>query len=173
MKLRTEIEPDIDKAENLFPKILKCLTSYTKYVDENGDEENIEYNKVVHYLSELTGKNIAEYDYAIWEYWEADGECKEAFKIALSTPKVVSEITIEELTEIVKRIILIEIPKYLNTDFIKSNGFEWEICNYYHQFLKLNFKKYKYGIFNRQKNSHGEWYEPTIEDIVNQLWNKK
>lgn len=173
MKLRAEIEPKIDKAEIIFPRVLKSLTDYTKYVDENGDEENIEYEKTVTYLSELTNKNIAEYDYAIWEYWEADGEHRESFKIALSEPKVVCEITIEELTEIVKRIILIEIPEYLKTDFIKNNGFEWEICDYYHQFLKLNFKKYKYGIFNRQKDDNGKWYEPTVEDIVKKLWNEK
>ena len=173
MKLRAEIEPEIDKAEIIFPSVLKSLIDYTEFVDKNGDEENIEYEKVVANLSKLTDKNIAEYDYAIWEYWEADGEHRESFKIALPEPKVVSGITKEELTEIIKRIILIEIPEYLKSDFIKNNGFDWEICDYYHQFLKLNFKRYKHGIFNRQKNDNEEWYEPNVEEIVNKLWNEK
>ncbi|MBO0589898.1 hypothetical protein I2486_00615 [Cellulophaga sp. E16_2] len=173
MKLRTEIEPDIHKAETIFPSVLKSITDYTVFVAKNGDEGNIEYQKVVTYLSELTGKNIEEHDYMIWEYWEGDGEHRESFKIALSEPNVVSDTTLSELTEIIKRIVLIEIPEYLKLDFITRNGFEWELCAYYHQFLKLNFKKYSYGIFNRQKNKDGEWYEPTIEEIVAALWNKK
>ncbi len=169
MELRVEIEPEIKKAEKIFPSVLKILKDYTKYVDENGDEENVEYNRVVVFLSELTGKDITKYNYAIWEYWEADGEYRESFKIALPNPKIVSRITKEELTEIVKRIVLIQIPKYLKTDFIKNHGFEWEICDYYRRFLKLNFKTYKYEIFNRQKDINGNWYEPSIEDIVEKL----
>ncbi|MEN7547204.1 hypothetical protein AAG747_04750 [Rapidithrix thailandica] len=169
IELRKEIEPQIDKAEEIYPRILKCLLDYTKYVDENGDEENKEYQRVVAYLTQLTGKNIEESDYAIWEYWEADGEHRESFKIALPHPMIVDNLTKEELTEIVFRITSMKLPEYLKTDFIEKNGFEWEICDYYHQLLKINFKKYNYRIFNRQKDANGEWYEPSTEEIVEKI----
>ncbi len=170
LMLRKEIEPLVDKAEKIYPDILKSLLDYTEFVDEKGDEDNIEYQKVVDYLTELTGKNIAESDYAIWEYWEVNGAHRESFKIALPNPIIVDEITKEELTEIVTRIISFKLPEYLKTEFIVKNEFEWEILDYYHQFLKLNFKKYKYKIFNRQKDINGEWYEPSTEEIVAKIW---
>jgi len=170
IRLRKEIEPQLERAEEIYPVILKSLLAYTEYVHENGDEDDVEYQKVVQYLTELTGKNIAESDYAIREYWEADGEHRESFKIALSEPIVVDNVTKDELLEIITRIKTIELPDYLKTDFIDENGFEWEICSYYHQFLKLNFKKYKYGFFNRKKDKNGNWNESSIEEIVEYIW---
>ncbi|OJJ21155.1 hypothetical protein BKI52_11340 [marine bacterium AO1-C] len=170
VRLRDEIEPQVKLAEKIYSKVLAKLLDYTTFVDTQGDENNEEYEKVVTYLSELTGKDIANRDYAIWEYWEADGEQRESFKIALPDPVAVENITLNEVTEIVTRIVQLTIPAYLNTPFVQQNGFVWEISNYYHQFLKLNFKKYTPSLFNRQKNKQGEWYEPGIEDIASALW---
>lgn len=170
--LRTEIEPDILWAEQVYPKVVDALLNYTDLVDRNGDEDGSAYQKVIDYLTELTGKDIANRDYAIWEYWEAGGVHHESFKIALPDPKVVTDISYDELWEIVHRIVELSIPAYLNTNFIQQNDFVWEICDYYRHFLALNFKKYKPQFFNRQKNAQGEWYEPGVEEIVGLLSTK-
>lgn len=170
MKLRDEIEPNVLFAEKIYPKVLASLLNYTSYVEANGDEDNAEYQRVIDYLSGLTGKDIVNRNYSIWEYWEADGEHRESFKIALPDPIKVTNITLEELTEIITRIVQLTIPDYLDTPFVQQNGFMWEIIQYYQSFLELNFKKYKASLFNRQKNAKGEWYEPGVDDIVNRLW---
>lgn len=168
--LRTEIEPQIQLAEKIYPQVVDTLLNYTDFVDKNGDEDEAAYQKVIRHLTELTGKDIANRNYAIWEYWEADGVERESFKIALPDPVVVANISYDELREIVHRIVELSIPAYLNTHFVQQNGFVWEICDYYHHFLKLNFKKYKPQFFNRQKNAQGKWYEPGVEEIAGHLW---
>ncbi len=169
MKLRAEIEPKTEIAEKNYHLIKKAMSDYTDLVDEKGDEDNSEFAKLVNYLSHLTGKIDIEENYCIWEYWEADGLERESYKLALPAPVKVENLQREEIVEIVERIVNLTIPKYLQSEFIEENGFVWEIIDYYHNFLKLNLKKYKYGIFNRQKDINGEWYEPTKEEIIEKL----
>ncbi len=173
MKLRKEIEAQIDIAEKRYKSILKTIVDYADYVYEYGDEDEKEYNKIVKYLTELTGKDIANSNYTFVEYWEGEGEFRESFKIALPNPVVVDNISKEELTEIVRRKKNIKIPDYLNTDFIKKNGFEYDICDYYLEFLKLNFGKNVYKFFDRQKDDKGNWYELSVEEIVEKILEKK
>ncbi len=170
MNLRAEIEPDIQFSEEIFPKVLKTIVDYNDFVYEKGDEQNIEYDKVIAYLSDLSGKDIAAADYAIWEYWEAEGEHRESFKIALPYPKKLEQVSKAELAEIVSRIKRLKIPDYLNNDFIKEHNFVWEIIDYYHHFLSLNFKNYSFNFFIRKKNKAGEWYEASVEEIVELIW---
>lgn len=102
MKLRKEILPDCETAKKLYPEVLKLILEFTDYCDENGYEDNIECPKLENKLSQMTGKDISQYN--LWEWWEEEGAEVLAFRISLPIPKVVDTITKEELIEIVKRL---------------------------------------------------------------------
>lgn len=170
MKLRAEIEPDLNFAAKVYPTVLKIIVAFNNHIYEKGDDNDAYYKKVVNALTVLTKKDIASKKYASWEYWEADGEYREAFKISLPEPKKVANITRLELTEIVERIKKIKLPPYLNKQLVQENEFTWEIIHYYHDFLALNFKTYTYDFFNRKKDENGKWYELDTNEIVDLIW---
>ena len=71
-KLRTEIEPDFETAQQHYPLVLKLIANYTDYCDKFGDEDSLEYQKLSEKLTEITSKDISQYD--LWEWvWEAEG----------------------------------------------------------------------------------------------------
>ena len=98
--MRKELKPDMEIAEKLYPKIKELIEEYTEYCDENGDEEDIEYKKLENKLHEITGKDMSQYN--LWEYWEGEGLEVLSFRIALPEPNIVTDITKDELNEIVK-----------------------------------------------------------------------
>jgi len=53
MELRIEIEPDFETAEKLYPDVLKLLLTYTDSLDQNGDENDAEYQKLERRLYEM------------------------------------------------------------------------------------------------------------------------
>lgn len=167
MKLRKEIEPQFDIAEKLYPQILKLILDYTQFCDENGDEENIEYKKVEEKLHHLTGKDISQFN--LWEWWEEDGAENLAFNISLPEPQKLDHIDKKELFEIVKRIKTFDEPKNIS-DFA-SNFYEYVIYGngYFEKFLEKNFKNYKHMLFQRNKDKHGNYFEYSIDEIVDIL----
>ena len=98
--MRKELEPNMEIAKKLYPRIKKLIEKYTEYCDENEDEEDIEYKKLEKKLHEITGKDISQYN--LWEYWEEEGLEPLAFKIALPEPNIVNNITKDELKEIIQ-----------------------------------------------------------------------
>ena len=48
--------------------------------------------------------------------------------------------------------------------------FNYYLKNYYHKLLKINFKKYEYNYFNRQRLRNREYFEYKIEEIVEKMW---
>ncbi len=109
----------------------------------------------------------------LWEWWESEGAEVLAFKIALPNPVIVENITEEELTEIVtKRLEWFDdwmLKK--DTDESFKTQFTPYLEDYYHNFLKLNFKKtYDYQkIFGPQKDK--KILKLTNEEKINKLWN--
>lgn len=169
MKLRPEIEPKLDVAEALYPQILKQILTYTEYVDKNGDEQNLEYKKLESRLHDLTNKNISNYN--LWEYWEEEGAEVLAFRISLPDPQKTDHITKEEVTEIIKRIGHFEEPRKESGELTFKEQFSVYLDQYYHDFLKVNFKKHKYSnIFGQQKSKDKTPFWLTDQEKVEILW---
>ena len=166
--MRKELEPNMEIAEKLYPQIKELVEEYTEYCDENGDEENSEYKKLEDKLHDITGKDISQYNLS--EYWEEEGLEVLCFKISLPEPNVVNEFTKEELTEVVKRIKEDIFEENEGENFTEL--FNYHLEEYYHKLLKINFKKYKFEYFERQKGKNGKYFEYEIEEIVEKIWDK-
>ncbi|MDU1890495.1 MAG: hypothetical protein E6767_07360 [Dysgonomonas sp.] len=148
-------------AESLYPKVLKIIEDYEEFVDENGDEDDSEYQRISNLLHEMTGKDMTRYN--LYETWEAEGPEVLSFRISLPDPILVNDITDGELIEILKRIKKGGYPTGEEESFRDIFGFYLD--DYYHSFLKLNFKKYDYKYFIGQKD--GKFF--TVEEIAQKI----
>lgn len=160
MRLNEELEPKLDIAEKIYPKVLSILSDYEDFVDQNGDEDDSEYKRVQAQLERMTGKDLSEYN--LYESWEEEGLEVLAFRISLPIPVKVSKISYDDVFEIVKRL------KTFNS--YDDNGsfaeqFEYYLSDYYYELLELNLPKYDQDYFLRQKNG----VEYTVEEIVNKI----
>ncbi len=169
MLLREALEPQIDIARKQYAIIKNRILAYTVYCDENGDEDSSKYKELEDDLHRLTGKEMSKYN--LWEWWEGDGIENLSFKIALPEPPQITDFTKEELTEVLKRIKTFEAPTKYEGDEILM--LLWtNKTDYYHELLKLNFDNYDFKYFIRNKDNNGNYFEYSIDDIVEQLWNK-
>lgn len=169
MELRSVIEPKIEVAEELYSKILDLILKYTEFLDNNGDENNIEYQKVAKQLNLLTNKDISNYNLS--EYWEEEGAEVLAFRIGLPYPIKVENVTQEETIEIIRRISDFEQPNKGWDELTFSEQFSLYLDDYYHTFLKLNFKKYDYKkIFGHQKSPDKKQFWLTNEEKASLLF---
>ncbi|CAA9200048.1 hypothetical protein FLA105534_02944 [Flavobacterium bizetiae] len=174
MQLRKEIEPQLDIAEKFYSEILKSITDYTNFCDKNGDEENIEYQKLEDKLHKLTGKDITQFN--LWEWWEDEGVEVLSFRIALPAPPKVENITKAELSEIVcNRLECFDnwpTNRDQNDRSFEAQFFPY-LDTYYHDFLRINFKRtYNYQkIFCTQKDKDKNSFELSDETKVDKLWN--
>ena len=164
-ELRKEIEPRLDIAEQRYPEVLKLIMDYTDYCDENGDEENIEYEKLEERLHRLTGKDMSRFN--LWEWWEEEGAEVLSFRISLPDPIRVEGITKEELTEITRR--LKTFVKGDDDDESFKGQFHYHMNDYYHDFLAVNFKSYEMDLFHSHKDKNGNYYEFTTDEIVEKI----
>ena len=172
MTLREEIEPSFDVAEQRYPEVLRLILEYSDYCDEHGDEDSKEYQRLENKLYEMTGKEMSQFN--LWEWWEGNGAEYLSFDISLPDPKVVKDITKDELAEIVKRMSTFEAPD-LNDKSFKGMFYSY-ICfgsDYFPQFLKLNFKSYDIKLFQAHQDKNGNYYEYSPEEITEALWNGK
>lgn len=165
MELRKEIEPNLEIAEKRFPEILNLIMEFSEFLDENGDEDGQEYQNVTRKLHLLTNKEISEFN--IHEYYEEEGAEVLAFRIGLPDPVKSDQVSKEELLEIVGRLKRFEEPEEGDESF--ATRFKYHLDNYYHQFLKLNFKTYDFRFFNRQKNAKGKYFEYSVEEIAEKI----
>lgn len=170
MQLRAELEPQFDVAEKLYPEIYAAIMEYTAFYDENGDEGNAAYKQLEAKLKNLTGKDMAEFN--LWEWWEAEGAESLAFAISLPTPKQVDNVTLEELTELVKRAQGFNGPSDTDTDF-RAAFYDCLVFSvrYFHKLLELNFEAYSHKLFQRNKDAAGNYFEYSTAEIVARLWN--
>lgn len=169
--LRKNLQPDWVTAERLYPLVLKRLQDYEEFYDAQEEDTpeavfDAEYKAMESYLSELTGKDLSEV--WLWEWWEVNGIEVFAFDLAMPLPQKYNDLTREDLKAFVEVI--------LKNEFVCESDFQAEFMpymfdehQYFRQFLHLNFKGYNPQLFNRQKDKNGNWYEPTTEDIVEQI----
>ena len=170
MKLRKEIEPQFDVAEKKYPEVLKLILDYTDFCDENGDEENLEYQKFEEKLHQMSGKEMSQFN--LWEWWEAEGAENLAFDIVLPDPLKVDNISKEELYEVIRRLKNVEEPDEKVSDFVSMFYMRTIFGNsYFHKWLQLNFKSFRLNLFQRNKDKNGNYFEYSIEEIVEILWN--
>ena len=165
MKLRTELEPKIEVAENIFPKIIEFISLYDDGYD-NSDRQKIE--TAIYEINALTNKNIQEDD--LFEYWEAESQAELAFKISIPDPLKVDNISREELLEIIKRMQSFEdqgiSDKLSELEVPLSHTLTYE---YYLPLLKRNFSYPEpYELFNQQ-NVNGEFIELTANEIADKI----
>ncbi len=170
MILRPEIEPQLQIAEDLYPKILEFIKEYD-YFRHKLEVEITE--KIAEKIALLTQKDISENDLSD-NRTPNDLEAL-AFNFSLPYAQKVSNITKEETTEIVKRIQFIsysEFDSQVVTKEFKEN--KYAICGmlaqgYFIEFLDLNFSHPNvYRLFQRQK-LNGKWVVLSVEEIVMQL----
>jgi len=103
------------------------------------------------------------------EWWEEEGAEVLAFKISLPDPKIIDQLTKEELTEIVNRKKIFVI-KDEDDESLKAQ-FHYHIEYYFTDFLALNFKTYTHKLFQRQQDRKGEYFEHSQDEVVEKLWN--
>jgi hypothetical protein len=166
MKLRKEIELQLEQAEKLYPEVLKLIMDYTTFCDEHGDEENREYKRLENKLHALTGKDISKFN--LWEWWEEEGAEVLAFRIALPDPNKLGSLAKDEVSEIVKRILTFEEPDQTNSSF--EELWKYHLDDYYHELLAINLETYDRQFFMRQKDSRGAYVEYSLAQIVEKLY---
>jgi hypothetical protein len=169
MRLRKELEPQLEQAKKLYPEVLKLVMDYAAFCDEHGDEEKREYTRLDKQLQVLTGKDISKFD--LWEWWEEEGAEVLAFRIALPDPNELGNLTKDEVLEIVKRIVIFE--KSYETDGSFGEQFKYHLEDYYHELLAINLETYDRQFFMRQKDSSGSYAEYSVAQIVEKIYQKK
>ena len=170
--MRAQIEPDFERTRKIYDEILEQILAYTDYCDEFGDEYGEEYRKVEQRLAKMSGKDMSKF--SLHEWWEAEGAENLAFDIALPEPKVVADITKDELSEIVER-MLAPVPEF-DDDFLEAFYVRVTFaCTgaYFAEFLKLNFAKtFSFELFERREID-GVMRELSANEIVEILWGKR
>jgi hypothetical protein len=171
MTLREKLEPPFEVAEKRYPNVYTSLMEYTDFCDQNGDKEGVAYKKLENKLRELTGKDMSEFN--LWEWWEEDGAENLAFAISMPAPQKIDAITFDELTELVSR------AKGAADSGATSQGFRALFYDYlvfsiryFHKLIELNFKAYDQKLFNRNKDERGNYFEYSVAEIVEKIWDK-
>ncbi len=156
-------------AEERFPSVLLSLEEYAKEVDTSGDEDGKQYQVLEKYLHGLTNKDISKFN--LYEWWEEEGAEVLAFRISLPDPVFVSDITFDEVAEIVRRIKEYDFSNAHSGTF--AADFQNYLDNYYHDFLKLNFPDaYRVKLFQRNRAKDGSYFEYPIDEIISALMGK-
>jgi len=166
--MRRDLAPDWETAEKLYPIISSHIEKYTEYCDENGDEDFTEYKKLEQCLHEITGKDMSQYN--LWQWWEEEGLEVLSFRISLPAPQLVQDITKEELAEVIT--LLKSDSTIINQNDAESfkNTFSIYLGEYYHDLLKLNFKKYKREYFMSNKGKNGKYFEYSVQEATEKIW---
>lgn len=158
------LHPNFELAERLYPEVLKELQQYEDFVDTYGDEEGVVYKEMKERLSKLTNKDLS--SYSLYESWEEEGIEVLSFKIVLPAPLKVDGITKEELSAIIYQLQNLQVYDEPWECLSFAQRFEIYTDDFYHRFLKLNFKFYNYQqFFGKQRN--GRWL--TELEIVDRL----
>jgi hypothetical protein len=161
-----QIKPDFESARKIYDEILEQILAYTNFCDENDGEE---YRKVEKCLAQISGKDMSKF--SLHEWCEAKCAKNIAFDITLPEPKVVPDITKDELRQIVER-MLAPVPEfYLETFYVRVKS----ACKsaYFAEFLRLNFADtFSFKLFERQKID-GMVRELSAHEIVEILWGER
>ncbi|MDH6307536.1 hypothetical protein M2451_000685 [Dysgonomonas sp. PFB1-18] len=169
MKLRDELEPKIEIAENLFSKIMELISLYDDAYDNSNKEK---MQSAIDEMNQLTNKSIVISD--LFEYWEGESLEELAFKISLPDPIKVDHISREELLELIRRVQSFEdegvSDKLMELDVPLSSVLSY---SYYIPLLERNFSYSEIsGLFDRQF-INGEYIEYSTEEIADIILSHK
>jgi hypothetical protein len=144
---------DIEKSKETYPLVLNEIRKYSQKIsdisivdslDSSGDYdmkfENL-LRKLVEKLHKITGKEIAFIDSYIdgWDTgWTEEDFEDLSFKISLSEPKIIENISQEEMYEIFK-IVKGENYKASANDFIERRFFR-HFNDYFQKLLEINIQ---------------------------------
>ncbi|MTG97403.1 hypothetical protein NWE55_15105 [Myroides albus] len=167
MELRKEILPQMNIAQKHYAQVLKSIRDYSQYINEYDDKHGIIYSKVEEYLSELTQKDLSQYNLSEW--WEEEEMEVLAFRIALPDPLIVKHVSQEELTQVITKIKTFEDQLGQEEVLTFEQEFGLYLDEYYHKWLKLNFERYDYALFLRNRDKYGNYFEYSIQEIVRKL----
>ncbi|MGD1841028.1 MAG: hypothetical protein ACFB0B_09050 [Thermonemataceae bacterium] len=169
MELRKALAPNLQVASELYPVVKKKILGFIDFWDTHPDEATSKHKEVEEELKNLTGKDMSQFN--LWEYWEEDGVENLAFRISLPNPTKVPDFKKSELKEVLTRIKTFEAPTaYKNNEFLMV---AWaNKADYYRELLKVNFDKYDFKFFIRNKNKAGDYFEYSVEEIVEKLWDR-
>lgn len=173
VRLRDEIEPRYEVAEEHYQKALGMIENYLTNNHYNREERNDcdAIKLLTDSLNQITGKSLS---------WRELGNNIEnmiphflAFNISLPDPQKVDNVSREELTEIVRRILSYKIPRYV------GHGLQESYYNYtlgendYHMnFLRRNFKTFDEALFEKIETPTKIYFKLDENLIVERLWNK-
>ncbi len=171
MLLRPEIEPQLQVAEQLYPKILELVKEYDYF---NHKLEAEVASKIIKKIADLANKDLSED--SLSENRNPNDLELLAFNFALPYPQKVENISKEETTEIVKRIQFISYDTFDNQVVTKDfKGNKYAVCamlaqGYFMEFLDLNFSHPNvYRLFQSQK-VNGKLVELSVDEIVKELF---
>jgi hypothetical protein len=158
-QLRVELEPNMDEAERLYPRVLARMTQLMREVDEHGDGGPAS-ERAAEDIRRLTSKTVepSELLYA----WESEGEEVLAFRLSLPDPPVVEDISYAELITLVHRAMTHPVP--IADGFAGSFG--PYLDRWYAALLRRNCTRYRPQLFNRRRSPGGDWYDPSAEEIA-------
>ena len=161
-------KPDFRTALVLYPRVYAALKSYQDYVDNQGDPSGVQYLKLESDLALLVDKDLSKVN--LYEAWEAEGLEVLSFKVALPDPIRVDDITQEELYGVIYDLQNLSFIDKPWEELSFKQRFEIYTDEFYHEFLRLNFKTYNFKkIFG--KNKDGSW--PDENQIVGKLLDPK
>nr|WP_315193856.1 hypothetical protein [uncultured Flavobacterium sp.] len=148
MKLRNELEPNIKKAEELFPLAMELLMKFD--VAFNNFDEN-EMDNIIKQINQLTNNQIDKED--IYKYWGYTSAEDLVFSFVLPFPARIESITKEEISEIKQRIELLS--KYDDNE-------QKSISEYlFNQNVQLSF-----GLINEYYSPLLDYYESDSKNII-------
>lgn len=139
MELRPELEPQLEVAEKLLPRIFELISLFDDGFDSGGDEGEAKMASAISQISSLTNQNITAYD--LYEYWGYTTQEDLAFSLSIPEGIRVDSISNEELIEIINRII----NTYTSSSYSKEvSGFHigdynGAIAAFYNSVLDRNF----------------------------------
>lgn len=170
MKLRSELEPDIEVTQKIFPRVLELISRYDEACD-NDDSQTI--TQVIAEINTLTNKNITEED--LFEYWENESQEEVAFKFSIPDPIKVDTITRDELLEIIRRMQSFDdtgIDRLSVARIPPASGIILA-DEYYLPLLERNFSFPEINELFELQQVNGEWIELTTEEIADKILSHK
>ncbi|MDR2662915.1 MAG: hypothetical protein LBC31_07970 [Treponema sp.] len=179
--MREELELHFDAAAELFDEIYALIEQYVSYHTKKKDT----YLK--NKFKELIGEDISEFlDEHIEKYYDPHEDLLSdhirglTMRFCWKRPNPVNDITKEELTEIVKRIINCHTERYRKGLLNGRKIGEWLYAEYYEELLKMSFENYKPEYFSFKTDERENWFDPahvhfkyTSKQIAEKIWNKQ
>ena len=166
MKLRDALEPKMDIAEALYPKLFALIQQIEDYYDHS-DVEGMQAG--LNQIDQLVPEKKVKLE-DVLENYEAEGAEVLAFRIGLPNPALVKDFSKAELLEVVARIKTDTSERWEQVHTLSfKETFSLYLTDYYHALLKLNFKRYQFSYFGRNKID-GVYTEFSIHEIVDKIW---